>query len=647
MKTTINITLAISVLLAASCAKSEIQEKDTINNIPDIIPAKTVTLKAYADESLLTKSNYTLSGGEYLFEWVENDKFIVQTYDGSSAYSSDVFTASTGGSPKVEFTGSITDGFDKATYAFYPNDGTAGSYNFKYKNIAISPVEPSSTERYGKDLTATIHLPLEIVENKDYPWAHIPMIGIKDSNGDYSFSPIAGVFKFTVKNLPSTATKVRLKTNSTYNSFSGDFVFDTNNEVRLNYGTSSSEGDIQLSITSSGSDSNRTFYFPVPTGTLGAGTYDFYVENNGNWWRQGSPKVDLTVVKGQVIELPPVTYHETRVVSIVGTITAPAIHMDFPTGEKMMAKIEDSADATSDYSQLSFSKANDSWTIESQYLPSSSGTYYLHYKIVNKDDTSDIRQFGKIEFYYLKPLSVSVSGTSSDPKITLESIVGYDDIRAILTSLPKADALAKLDASRSTPDTDVLQVSTTDPTSLITTSLTTGKYSLYVKGYNDTKDASVDASNSIYYLTESDKGILEGNYTHTVESGCVAGHPGADAPSTSNFTLAECTNPTVGHMMVTIFDGMSFVQNVPGIYTPATNRIEWDNYKTYFDPNDPYKRFLRSSGASTKLGFIFNISANPVSFYADAGFGYKQGTGDAGGWQYYYNAGSGHVYTKQ
>ena len=421
MKTTIKITLAISVLLAASCAKSEIQENDTINNNPDIIPSKAVTLKAYADESLLTKSNYTLSGDEYLFEWVANDKFIVQTYDGTSTYSSDVFTASEGGKPKVEFTGSIADGYDKATYAFYPNDGTAGTYNFKYKNVAISPVEPSSTDEYGKGFSATISLPLNVVEDKDHPWAHIPMIGVKDSNGDYSFAPATGVIKLTINALPESATRIRMKTTKGYNAFSGDFVFDTANEIRLNYGASGAEGDLILVISPATGTTNRSFYFPVPTGTLGAGTFAFSVENDGFWWRQGSPKVDLSVVKGQVLELPPVTYHETRTVEVTGTATNPVLSCNFPEGEKIYFSITDS-ETTPDSYDASLGYAQN-YTITQQFLPLTSGTMYLHYKIVQKNNESTVYASDKVPFTY----SIEIPGTYSAGSGYTFTIANSDD----------------------------------------------------------------------------------------------------------------------------------------------------------------------------------------------------------------------------
>jgi len=146
-------------------------------------------------------------------------------------------------------------------------------------------------------------------------------------------------------------------------------------------------------------------------------------------------------------------------------------------------------------------------------------------------------------------------------------------------------------------------------------------------------------SKKFYFLSPTDQEILLGNYTNSAPS-----MAGGSAPDNTNFTIVLSDKPAEGNMMISQFDGMTCTTKVPGIYDSSNSTVKWDNYKTYFDTQ---KRFLRSSEVYYKLGFVFQPSASPVTFYADWSFGYKTGTSDDGGWLYYYYAGETHKYAKQ
>ena len=315
------------------CAKSFIEEDKREGD---------VSLKAYVTNNYLTKSSYALNGDKYEFSWVADDKFIVQTLSGST-YGSDLFTASTGGRT-ASFTGTVTDDYSIQNYAFYPNDGTgATSYttNFSYLKTEIVPVAVNADVSAA---TSTVFLAGTITENKAYPMAHIPMIGVKDSSGDFAFTPCTGVLMVTITNLPVNTTQIRLDS-STY-PLNGNFVFDVNNEIKSGY-SQSWWGQKYMNITIDPSedsdsdgyvDSPRSFFFPIPSGTIPAGKLTVSVYNGDTRLESRKNKVDIVLTKGTVTEMPAfdakVVLAENNITaSITGTSREPYVTFTYDSSE--------------------------------------------------------------------------------------------------------------------------------------------------------------------------------------------------------------------------------------------------------------------------------------------------------------------------
>ena len=331
MKTRYYTLFVLSALALIACNKEETQDET-----PEVA-GKTITLKGIYTDVLEAKSHYNLVGDTYQFQWVAGDKFLAQTYDGSSTYSGDTFAADTGGSASSDFTGTVSDGYSLQTYAFYPNAGdgkTSYTNNFVYKNVAITPV---AVDADVSAETATVTLAGTITEDINHPMANIPMIGVNDGTGSYSFSAATGVLKITIEDLPIAANSIRLDIVSGSYALNGSFVFDTNYEIKDAYCIGSKWGQKYMNITA-GTDSNgdgitdapRSFYFPIPTGTIAAEALEISIYNGSTKLDSRVSKKAITLTRGRVTEVPAISARYIRAV-VSGTSTATSVQFYFDT----------------------------------------------------------------------------------------------------------------------------------------------------------------------------------------------------------------------------------------------------------------------------------------------------------------------------
>lgn len=401
--------IAVSALAVLGCQKETVKDATS----------ETITLNGIYMESLESvKSDYDLVGDTYNFKWVTGDKFIAQSYNSSTTtYGSSLFTASSGDAAQVPFTGTPDAGYELGDYAFYPNlnDGVTSTptNNLTYKNVAITPISVGASVTSE---TATIALPGTNVEDKNHPMAHIPMIGVKNSSGDYEFHPCTGVLKITIKNLPTTATKIKIDRASGSFPLNGDFVFDTNYEIKSSY-VKNPWSNKYLNITSSTSVEDRSFYFPLPTGTIGAGEINISVSDGTNSLYVVTNKIPISLKKGVVTELPAFTYSvQPAKVTITGSTNDPVMNMWLGANVvKIRASI--STSSTHDLSKyttgLFFTLKQSSYHLTGwggTDKLSGSGQYYLHWIALSEDVTasaltglsdSRVKAYGTIPFYYL------------------------------------------------------------------------------------------------------------------------------------------------------------------------------------------------------------------------------------------------------
>lgn len=561
---------SISILLTACNKHDEIafvDEKVADNN--------SFIIKAYIDDEV-TKTTYVWNSGtsKYDFSWLNGDRIQVQVKHKTTANTYDAITGTTSSTEaQAVFTTVDTytsDTWEVADYAFYPCQYVSGVttdtwpdpkfsknlYHGTYQTDLLygkGPITELTSSEAESATTPTVRLFGTITEDANYPMRHIPMIGKKDGDGNFAFKAATGVLKVTLANLPTTATQIRLNSNAY--DLNGYFVFDESCEIKESYATAGYPLKyMNISIDKGAEDTNndgvldapRSFYFPVPTGTITAGDLQVTVTDGTNTIYSVTSKQDIPITRAVVTELPTITLYAA---------------------------------------------------------------------------------------------TITVGGTASAITATIGFAGATDNVKVVLAESTSAGEVL-IDAD----DTAVQSLVAAGTTTALSANNISGSKKCYivVRTYNSSNINKWTYSIPVYFLSADDEQLL-GTYTHATNAGCKAGGT-ADIPGTSKFTIVVSDNPTAGNMMVSNFDDMNCTNKVPGIYNSGT--VAWNNYNEPFDKGTPVKRFARSSQMDTKLNFVFT-KGTPNTFYADFNFGYVQGTPGAWAWQYYYHAGSEHVYTQQ
>lgn len=284
-------------------------------------------------EDVLTKTTYELTDGMYNFSWHSDDKIGVQMIKkADSSFDMSKFSNTSVAGPNADFSAAGNASYDLGNYAFYPCRYPSDYNTFTYEGNSIWYSQSQTDLAYLKTGTAvadqaeadaaakaTVRLFGTITEDAANPMRHIPLIGIrKGETTDFSFKAATGVLKLTLKSLPATATQIRL--DATGYALNGYFVFDTNGEIKESY-KKEGYGQKYMNITTSG-DSERAFYFPIPTGTIPAGKLTVSVTDGTNVLYAVTNKQDIELVRGEITELPTIDVPSVKV-KITGTPTAP------------------------------------------------------------------------------------------------------------------------------------------------------------------------------------------------------------------------------------------------------------------------------------------------------------------------------------
>lgn len=259
MKTRYILTLALGAMTAFACNKAE------IDDVEDIQGGETEDIYEIKAEIVNTKTAYDELGH---FSWVENEKVSVVCYnDGSDPSKADVnhntYTNNTGAGTTATFAGgAFSSPWVEEGLALYPSYYSNNGANTELKETGGTHGNIQVTKKQ------------EITPDLDHPLAAIPLIGRKNSSGIYQFKTAVGILKVTVTDIPSNARYLYLvDPNNTY-SFSGKFNLGGLDEISEANAVYSSSNDYKttISFTPQAAHETRTFYIPVPTGTIPVGT---------------------------------------------------------------------------------------------------------------------------------------------------------------------------------------------------------------------------------------------------------------------------------------------------------------------------------------------------------------------------------------
>lgn len=274
--------------------------------------SKIITIAASCDD--VTKTTYTDAG---VFSWSSGDRisYIVKSSSTNKFNLYTYNTSSTGAN--ASFSGSAPSGeWTAYNYAYYPN------YDVGHSQASNQMSVPASTT-----LQATLAGTITAAE--DRLSGIIPMIGVKtgtDASGTvdhYHFYPVTGVLKVSFTGLPATARQIRLTVpDAAIYPLNGTFNIDTERAIPEIKATDVATGYELKYLNFDYSGADDAFYFPIPTGTIPAGKLTVSVTDGTNTLYAVTNKQDITLVRGEITELPVITV-QSVMVKIGGTALAP------------------------------------------------------------------------------------------------------------------------------------------------------------------------------------------------------------------------------------------------------------------------------------------------------------------------------------
>jgi len=270
--------MAIAILVLSSCAK---RESDTI----EMPSQKECIIHAVINEADV-KTSYEENGSVASFSWVSGDvmKLIVYSAEDGSANQNSFWAQASG--PKVDFSGSLSDGYPTSGFAVYPSSIATGGVKDAY----------------------TITLPAEYtVSGNDFSAVKVPLIGTVDPTEEltYHFKTAVGVLKINLSNVPVAARKLVLT--SSADNLSGVFDLDATaaaNGLLMSACTGSEGHSITVNFPQQTAGSTISVYLPVPVGTISAGATLEVQQSDGTPIKTTAATTQpITVGRGQLIPI--------------------------------------------------------------------------------------------------------------------------------------------------------------------------------------------------------------------------------------------------------------------------------------------------------------------------------------------------------
>lgn len=280
-------TFVMGAALAFACNKAEIESgNDSVQTEEGSYTIQT--------EILNSKTSYDADGK---FSWENSEKITVVVYNDGTTDASKInkvdhwsFTNSTGAGATASFTGTaISAPWHETGIALYPN------VNATNKNCL--------KEAGAYDTGVLVNMQQEIQPNLSNPLAVVPLIGRKNSQGVYQFQTATGILKVTLENIPSDAYYVYLQDPSSGFAFAADYSIGESCEIKEENAVSNINYKKTIAFSPAAPGETRSFYFPVPTGTIPAGTVLKLDSSSSNNLMTKTFKNTVSITAGHVTPL--------------------------------------------------------------------------------------------------------------------------------------------------------------------------------------------------------------------------------------------------------------------------------------------------------------------------------------------------------
>lgn len=274
-----SLLFALAALTLAACAKQAAPAPQAA--LPG---THTVTITAGFDES--TKTAYDSEGK---FSWKAGDVIGVVCVDAEGNVIPVPFTTSESG-PVADFTGELPDGYDLMYMATYP-------FN--------TPVDGYANNNFAWD-EKNFRLWGSIKPDMQDPLSCVPLGGIMEDDGFFTFSTATGIVKFTVVNMPKDTYYTYLETPADSQAYlNGWFTLGPDCSVMMKNATDGYHERYNWNVPT---DVNQTMdiYFFLPVGTLPAGTKFEICDENWAAMHSFVFQKDVEVVRNAITEIAPI-----------------------------------------------------------------------------------------------------------------------------------------------------------------------------------------------------------------------------------------------------------------------------------------------------------------------------------------------------
>lgn len=248
------------VLIAASCTRREVEQT--------AIQSGDTSLSAYFAE---TRTGYTIdeSARKAVFSWLEGDRidvavntgeaFVPATFATSDAGTTARFRDGLEGCPSLSGIRETHPGAELSDWAFYPS-----------ASDPLALEKGFCTEWSLEAGSQSVTLPASVDYVSSNPLVSIPLMGVRDIDGAYAFSPMTAVLAIPVSGLTEDMDFISVSSPDV--ALSGTFSLQTGEGCgRLLASAPESAADRTSTIRFSGLSGEHTFYFCIPEGTMPAG----------------------------------------------------------------------------------------------------------------------------------------------------------------------------------------------------------------------------------------------------------------------------------------------------------------------------------------------------------------------------------------
>lgn len=290
--------LPLLILFMGSCSTKIVEQEAPVKEEK----GQPTLLTAYMQE---TKTGYDIGADKATFKWVSTDLIDASVNLGSKVYTSVQF-ASDGEGAKVNFT---DDGSFTALQVKYPG-AALGQWAFYPSRIDENAQQ--NGYRIDWEISQTDEILVSIPRQMNYlaanPLSVVPLLGTKDGEGAYAFSPMTAVLAITVKNLTADMDFISISYDdeaANKAAFSGTF---TVSEGAITQAAKHDDAGHSLRLNFSGLTGDHTFYFPIPAGEIPVGM-DLIVGESGDPENRMkvTTKSAFTLTTGHITPVKPMT----------------------------------------------------------------------------------------------------------------------------------------------------------------------------------------------------------------------------------------------------------------------------------------------------------------------------------------------------